>query len=532
MDVTEIGRSATKGAINIFTGKIISRAIGIIGGIITVRILGPDNYGLLVIAISAPNILLVANDFGMDTATTKFLSEAHTKNQTNQMRSILYSGFIFKALLSFFLTLLCFLGAEIFASTLFAKSSVTPLIQIAATLVFTWTLSNFFDSVLLGLDLTRYNAIFMIISEILLSSLPILFVIFYAVEASYALIGMVIAGLITVFLQLLICSRYVWNKSGKFSEGSFKTGVSQTLRKSLWYGAPLQVIILVSTGLGQFYRFMLARFGTPFEVGNYSVAQNGNSIVDYLAWPISLVIFPMFSKIDSSEQSEGLKKLFKYSVKYSSLVILPAAVAVFWLGKPLISFLFGPEYEFAWTYLTLLSIGWLLYGFGSVHLRKLLLSQGDTRFLTIMDSITAAISVFLALVLVFFYGVLGLIVTTLLSGWPTYILVYRRARQKYGLSLPTNDLIRIYGSTTITALLTLPIALFIVNELLKLLLGLLVIITVYGIAILLTRAITLNDIETLRRMTSKSYLDKIIGAILNLMERVMYTLKLHRSQEQ
>jgi O-antigen/teichoic acid export membrane protein len=403
VSITKIGKSATTGAINIFTGKIISRIIGIIGGIITVRILGPENYGLLVIATTAPNILLLISDFGMNTAVTKFMSEAHTKNETKQLRYILYSGFIFKALLCGSLSILCFIGAEFFASV-FAKASVTPLIQIASPLILAWTLSDFADSVLLALDLTKYNAIFMILSETLISVLPILLMIIFAAEAAYALMGMVVATLTTVFLQLILCFREVSKISNNPNGTSILAGIRNSLKQSLIYGLPLQVIIFIDSGLGQFQKFMVARFGNPFEVGNYTVAQNGNNFVDYLAWPVSLVIFPMFSKVDPKKENGGLKKLFHYSLKFSTLVILPAALTIFLLGKPLLTILFGQEYEFAWNYLLLLSISWLTYGLGNVHLRKLLLAQGDTRFLTINDLITAAVNISLALVLVPLYG--------------------------------------------------------------------------------------------------------------------------------
>jgi O-antigen/teichoic acid export membrane protein len=525
MSVSKIGKSATRGAINIFTGKIISRIIGIIFGIITVRILGPENYGLLLITVTAPNILILISDFGINTAVTKFMSEARAKNETNQLRYILYSGFIFKALLCGSLSVICFAGAEFFASA-FAKTSIAPLIQISSPLILAWTLSDFSDSVLLALDLTQYNAIFMILSETLISVLPILLMITFTAKAYYALAGMVIATLTIVFLQLIFCFRQVLKISKDHNGTNILNGIRQALKKSLIYGIPLQAIIFIDSGLGQFQKFMVARFGTPFEVGNYGVAQSGNNFVDYLAWPVSVVIFPMFSKVDPKKQNEGLKKLFHYSLKFSTLVILPAALTIFLLGKPLLTIMFGQEYEFAWNYLLLLSISWLTYGLGNVHLRKLLLAQGDTRFLTINDLITAAVNISLALVLVPLYGIFGLIITNLLAGWPSYVLKYRRAGQLYKIYFPTKELLRIYISTILTALATFPIIWLLKNDFLKLILGLISIVAIYLISLILTRAITVDDIQILRGMIREFYIYKFIKVVLDFMEKIIQILKL------
>jgi len=516
----ELARTAARGAFHIFIGKIISRAIGILGGIILIRLLKPEEYGLISIAIVAPSILLLFSDLGVDTAITKYLSEYRSKNEIGNLKPLFYSGLIFRLIISCILTIICFFIAEPFASIAVGKPYVATLIQIASLLIFAWALSSFSESVFLGFDATKSYAVFLIIMEILLSAMPIVLVL-YGMGVRGALLGMVVANLIASLMQVLTSVFITIKTTRGLNAAAFTFNLKSALKTMLVFGIPIQAVIFIGTGLGRYYNFMIAAYCAPSDVGNYSVAEKSNAFIDYMTWPISLILFPTFSKM-SHEESSTLKKALKYSVKYSSFFILPVVIVIVVLAHPLTVFLFGIDYEASWIYLTLLAMGSLGYGLGGVHLRKLMLSQGETKFIAMLDTLSALIGIIVGLLLIPLYGVLGFLVTNLVTGWPSYIIMFKKAQAKYRVMPPLKDMGRLYLSIVITGAAVALVASMTISELFKLVLGLFVGVVTYMISVVLTNAIKQDDLDNLREITrTQPVINVVADKIFKILELIV-----------
>lgn len=491
----ELARVATKSTFNIFSGKIISRVVGLVGGIILIRLLTPEDYGFIAIATVAPNIFFLFADFGIDAAMVKYTAEYHSKGEFGNLKKTFASALIFRVLIGALLSVLCFSMAEAFAVAL-GKPYMAPLIEMSSPLIFAWAINNFSMSVLLGFDSTRAYATFMVMGEISLSFMPILLVL-QGMEATGAILGMVIATLTQCFISLAFCVASLIKKCNK--SASISMDFRQATSKILSYGVPLAIVSIMQMGLGSFYRFMISAYCSPSQVGNYKIAEQTNALVDYIAWPISLIAFPTFSKLDYKKQHQTLNKIFKYSLKYSTLLILPLALALILLAQPIIMTLYGLQYASASIYLMLLAISWLSYGAGDAHLRKIFLSQGDTKLIAGLDALTAIIGVIFSLLLIPTYGIFGLILTMLISNWPSYLLKVKKNDEKYNIIIPFADVGRIYGSAILTGLAFLPISYAPIHQIYKLASGA-IFMLVYLTCITLTNALSIKDIEVLKEV--------------------------------
>jgi len=58
--------------------------------------------------------------------------------------------------------------------------------------------------------------------------------------------------------------------------------------------------------------------------------------------PISTMLFPAFSKLSSNR--EELRKMLVVSIKYSSILVVPAAVFYIIMSRELVAVLFGRDY--------------------------------------------------------------------------------------------------------------------------------------------------------------------------------------------
>jgi O-antigen/teichoic acid export membrane protein len=120
----------------------------------------------------------------------------------------------------------------------------------------------------------------------------------------------------------------------------------------------------------------------------------------YLATPMTEVSLPAFSKLDFNAEPKVLEKVLRHSIKYSSLAILPVAIAIAILARPSTLLLFGASYEKAWLYLSLLAISSLIYGLGGTQISNLFAAQGQTKMMMKINSLRAVVGVITGLAII------------------------------------------------------------------------------------------------------------------------------------
>ena len=197
-----------------------------------------------------------------------------------------------------------------------------------------------------------------------------------------------------------------------------------TTTKSLFkYGLPVSIGAILLTFLTQFYSYILAIYVSDnATIGNYAVALNFVVLITFFATPVTTMLFPAFSKLDPKKDKALFGKIFQYSVKYASIIVVPVAVLVMALAQPGITAIFQDRYVQAPLFLVLLSITYLYTAFGSLSASNLIIGQGYTTFNLKMSILTIAIGFPLSFILISNFGVIGLIVSSLTVSLPSLLL--------------------------------------------------------------------------------------------------------------
>jgi uncharacterized membrane protein len=110
-----------------------------------------------------------------------------------------------------------------------------------------------------------------------------------------------------------------------------------------------------------------------------------------LIYPITTSMFPMFSKMDPRNQRSDLARGFVLAVKYTSLLMIPASVAVMVFSRDLIYLTFGSGYVLAPQYLVLLAALYLLTAISYLVIGSFLSGIADTRTVLKMSVVTLAV---------------------------------------------------------------------------------------------------------------------------------------------
>jgi len=493
--LAEIAEDSARGGFFLLTGNALSLLILAIGSIIVARLLGPENYGLFALSLVVPSILAGLIDLGVNPALTRFSAKLRTEDKDQLAANMLRSGFLFKLVTGIAMSAICLIFSDALATYILNRPGMGFLIKLTSLLTLFQTLFTTLNSSFIGLDKMEGNALIMNVQAIVKSALsPMLVILGFSLVG--ALIGHVTSYMVAGLAGSLILLKH-YRSLGKPSSGNF----SSSLKVMLSYGFPLYVSTLLGLFLGQYQNIILAFFASNAEIGNFNIAIALSSLINVLIFPLG-VLFPAFSKVDPN--SGELRRIFRLSVKYTALLIIPATIIVAILSKDIVYTLYGYSYGSAPFFLQLYILTFLYAGAGSLVLGHLFSGIGETRVILKSNLINLLVFLPLAPILTMTHGVPGLIATLLASSLLSLAYGLRIITKKVEVNLDLKASLRIYFASLLSAipvLALLHISPF--NSLPNLMIGGSLFLLTYLTLTPLTGAITHTDLENLNLILSR-----------------------------
>ena len=520
----KMGEISARGGFHLFLGVALSSVISALGTIILVRLLTPDQYGLYAIALMPPALIGLFRDWGINFSMIKYSAQYKSANKTADMKRVLAAGLLFESVLGTLLSITCFLLASFLAMNVFHRPELQPLIGITSLTILAMALLIAAQSAFTGFERMELSSLTMVIQSIVKSSIAPLLV-FFGYGTLGAVLGHTTSFLIAGILGILIT--YVIFYKHLHGERDDKNNLTATFKTMLRYGFPLSITTILVGFLLQFFNFMIAVYCTDFMVGNYQAAVKFTVIITFFTIPISTVLFPAFSKLNPEKEIETLRTIFQSSVKYASLLTIPATIAIMVLSKPLVFTLFGEEYTSTPLFLSLYAISYLYTALGNLSLGNFLNGQGKTMVTMKLTLITLATGLPLSFLLIPRFGVIGLIITTLVHGLPGLAAGLWWIRKHFGVTVEWKSSIKILAAAATAALITqLILSQLPTPDWISLIIGGTIFFGTYLIAAPLIRAVNTDDIENLKQMLSGlGPLSHVFDIPLNLIEKLTTTFQ-------
>jgi len=516
----EIGKTSAAGSFQLFVGVAVSTITMAIGTIIMARLMTPEEYGLYSIALIPSYMVILFRDWGVNSAITRYTASLRAENKEENLREIVAAGLFFEVAMGFILSLVLFSLSGYIASAVFQRPESSSLIAIASLTIFAGAVLTASQSSFVGLERMELNSlttIFQAVAKTIVS--PIL--VFIGFGALGAVLGYTLSYIAASIIGLVFLFIIVFKKLK--AKNPQKSRMSKTLDKMLRYGVPVSISSVLTGFLAQFYAFLMAIYCADAMIGNFQVASQFATILTFFTFPISTVLFPAFSKINPQTEKELLQTVFTSSVKYTSLVLVPATMAMMVLSKPMVSTLFSEKWTYAPFFLSLHVIGNLFTIFGSLSLGSLLSGLGETKLLMKLSIITLMFGIPLALILIPAIGIVGLIITNTVAGIPSMVIglywIWRHYKAKADLKTSAKILI----ASAVAALTAFLITTFVASAYwLELATGGAVFLLTYLILAPLIGAINLSDIQNLKVMFSGlRAISKLLNIPLTAMEKIV-----------
>jgi len=507
----EMGKTSAAGSFQLLIGVASSTLIMAVGTIILGRIMTTDEYGLYGIVLIPSTLINLFRDWGINSAMTRYIANFRATQKEKELQDIIAAGLVFEFAAGLVLSFLSLLLATFIASAVFNRPESASYIAIMSVSIIAGSILAASQSGFIGFERMKLNSFTLICQAITKTAIgPVLVFLGYGVLGAVVgyVVSFVSAAIIGVATFYFILLRPLRKKA------TTGLNLTRTLKAMLSYGVPLSISSILAGILMQVYAFMIVPLTSNTMYGNYLTAFNFSVLLTFFTFPIGTVLFPAFSKLDPEREHDLIKTVFASSIKYASILLVPATMILMALSGPIVGTLYGEKYIYGPFFLAIMVIGNLFVAIGSLSSGGLLSGLGKTRIPMYQSIMTIIIGLPLGIVLISMFGITGLIVAGILSGIPSmtwglyWIWKHFKAKADFRSSA------KILAASTVAAILAyLPATYLQMPNWIRLIIGLAVFIIAYVTAAPLIGAVYSADINNLKIMLSGM---GIVSKIMNI----------------
>lgn len=522
--ITEMGKTSATGSVHLFLGVSISTVIMALGTIILGLFILPTDYGLYAVALIPISTISLFQDWGIGSALTRFCAKYRATNEQAEQRKVIMAGLVFTGTAGSVLTVISLLLAEFFAATVYHKPSSAFLISLASVTILSGSLSAGITSIFTGFERMKLNSYLAIILALSAGTTgPLL--VYFGYGALGAILGFTIGSLVQCFVAIIFLYLFIIRKLPRCEISKFD--IFRTLKALLKYGVPLGLAGIVSSLGSPIFAFLMATFVSNEMIGNYKIAGNFAVLLGFVTTPISMVLFPAFSKVDPQKEGNLLRTVFSSSVKYTNLILIPVAMAIVVLAKPLIDTLYGNKWPYSPFLLSLSAAFYLLSLTGSRSMSSLLTAMGKTRLLMALSILSLCVSIPMAFILVPWLGIIGMIIGLQFAGFPSAFIGLYLTWKNFGAKVNFATSAKILLASAVpTLVIYLLLSFFTATYWILLVVGSMLFFTIYLISAPSVGAIDQADTSNLRLMFSGlGIISKLLEIPLKIIEKLLKIIK-------
>jgi O-antigen/teichoic acid export membrane protein len=509
----DIGEKTVRVASSIMLGRIVSLFLSAIAFVIIARVLGPSTYGVFTIAIAIATFFAAFGDLGVGTSFSKFVGQYAAKNDKDSIEKIFSNGYAIMLITGIFFTLLIFGLSNIIAHYVLGSVSYAYVIQIASFVILLTMIFSASYYAIIGFGKGKYLTLIIAIQYTIQALASILFVLM-GLGAIAPLLGIILG-----YIAGLIIAAYVlYGKMGlRLRKPDLKS-----MRELLGFSTPISVYNGLRALINNLSPIILGLFATTVIVGNYGVALKTVNILWLIIDALSLSILPMFASTFAIKKlSKQISKFYNNSIALTFMVMVPVLFYIAVLSKQFSYTAFSAKYLLAPLYLSIISIGILLWVIATYTV-MLLIAANKTRKLMKYSMAIAIMEIILMLLLVPWLSGTGLLlILFIISPTVLSILSVKAIKSELNLDFDLGKIVRIVIAGIIGAAFLVPLMLILSeNYILVLAMGAVVQIVIYPVILMKLKGVVKEDLDSLKNISKKlPVANKVIELFVNYSER-------------
>lgn len=491
-------RRFVKGSAIIFVALIASGFIAFLLRMFLARSFSVEEYGFFYTAIALVSFFGLFRGFGLGSALVKHIPEFKLRGQSSKIKSSVILVLLFSGITSFLVAAMLFTFSDQIVLAFSSPADLAVVGMANASFVVKILSIWFFVAIFSGTFVTAFRGL----QNMLAYALMTFFEIFFVLLSAILLVGLfgigiggaafayVLAFLITAVLGLFLFWR------GYPQVLREKVRITKPLVKKLFvFALPVFIGGLGGLIIGYTDTLMIAGFWSSKQVGFYQTAQPAARILWYLVTPLVVVLFPMISELWARRERKLLRNALHFLIKFSFILIIPAALVFIAFPDIVINLLFGPKYLAGTTVLQILAGAAIVYMLYAI-LVSTINGIGKPIINTKVVGVMACLNLAGNLLLIPAYGIEGAAIATFSAYTLGLVLMFYYARKLVKFTVPISPLLKTMAGGVLTLLLIFGLKSLLVlppwPEAFAVMIPSLVF---YGAWILLTKAVTKDDMR-------------------------------------
>ncbi|RZV10898.1 O-antigen/teichoic acid export membrane protein [Natrinema hispanicum] len=388
-----------------FSGRVIATISSSILTVLLARLLEPDSYGLLFLAISIYGIVKLFSKLGIARSASRYLAE-YRETDADQIPYILKTSFLLNALTILLTGFVLFIGKEHIAE-LIGRPELSPFLALGALFIGFSSLLSYVRFILQGFERVELSStvhaadrtcrLFLAVGFVLLGYDVIGALLGYIISAALVSTG----GLLFIYIS--------------FYRGFEKNPREPDLRRRIIkYAIPLTATNTATVLDKRIDMVLIGFFLNPSAVAFYTA---GRQIVQFIKMPMASLGFtlsPMYGSQKANGDSDTAARIYETSLSYGLLLYIPISAGVILIAEPLIELVFGSEYLGAVPILHVFSLYIVLESVTELT-NTSLDYLGRARSRAIIQLITAVLNVLLNIILIPLIGIVGAAIATVIT---------------------------------------------------------------------------------------------------------------------
>lgn len=397
-------REVLQGASVAFILKVLGTALGLLFNVLLARMLGAEGAGIYFLALTVITIAAMIGRLGLDNALIRFIASQFALKNWGVVTDLYRKGVRLSTTLSLVATIIVFLTSEQIATIMFKEPLLVGPLRIMALGILPLSLLTLYGSLLTGLKKIG-NAVFVQGVGIPLISIPLLIFLGAKLSINGAVLGYVIAA-----TAVFLVSVFLWRRATPVLNGYRGTFSTRLLIST---SLPLFWVVFLNYVLSSFGTIVLGIWADSVAVGIYGIAARVTLLMRFILDSVNSIIAPKFATLYEQNEIQALGNLAR-SVTFAMTVLAAPILLVVVLFPKAILNLFGGEFATGSTVLVVLAIGQFInVATGSVG--YLLMMSGHEKIVRNNVVFNAIINVFLNLLLIPKFSIMGAAVATALS---------------------------------------------------------------------------------------------------------------------
>jgi O-antigen/teichoic acid export membrane protein len=412
----------SKGSAILIVSLAVSYAFSFVRGIIVVRALPKDQYGLYSIGVSVMAILTVVCSLGLFESTQRFIALYRGKGNLKRAKGAAYSAVVVLSISAvIFMILMIVLAKPI--QSLLDKPGVAWVIFVLAFMIPSVTVIGFVGSFFQGFEIAFPKAVFI---DIFYSFL----VMFLTILAAYlhptlgAMILTWVAGAAVAAAVLLVYG------VARIPIQMRRVEPQYDYRTLLAFALPLALALDLTIVMNQVDTLTLGYFKNSTQVGNYNAALSLTQLIPLFLIAIGFMYAPVAARLIGENREKSIQYFYKLTAKWLVVLTLPLWLLVFFYPTFVLRIVFGSRYQNASTVFQILTAGqFLVVCLGPAYLT--LIAFGRAKLLLVNAAIGVIANTTLNLILVPRFGIKGAAISTATVTLMLGLIVLGEVYKKY-----------------------------------------------------------------------------------------------------